>query len=82
MQGRFMSEADGQAGGGQSESHLSVALAYRNAYLAGASESDCWPEAVKAILYIHPFLSHEEAEKHARQIVAQFSERFPGWLVR
>jgi len=77
-----MSKAGSQTGGGQSAPHLSVALAYRNAFLAGASESDCWPEAVKAVLHIHPSLLHEEAEKLARQIVAQFSERFPGWLAR
>jgi hypothetical protein len=79
---RFMSEADGEIGVGQSALYLSVALAYRNAYLANACESDCWLAAIKAVQCIHPFLLNKEAEKLARRIVSQFSERFPEWLAR
>jgi hypothetical protein len=80
--GRSMSisEADGDLGVGQSALYLSVARAFRDAYLAGTCESGCWPEAVKAVQSIHPFLLNREAERLARRIVSQFFERYPGWL--
>ena len=75
-----MGEADDGIGVGQSALYLSVARAYRDAYLSGACESGCWPEAIKAVQCIHPFLSNKEADKLARRIVSQFFELYPGWL--
>ncbi len=75
-------EADREIGAGQSALYLSVARAYRDAYLTGAGENDCWPEAVKAIQSVHPFLLDKEARRLARRIVSQFYELYPGWLSR
>jgi hypothetical protein len=71
---------DGEIGIGQSAAYLSVARAYRDAYLAGACEKGCWPEAVRAVQCLHPFLSNKEAERLARRIVSQFLQLYPGWL--
>ena len=75
-------EAEAEIGSEQSALYLSVARAYRDAYLAGASDSDCRSEAVKAVQSAHPFLLAKEADRLARRIVSQFSELYPEWLSR
>jgi hypothetical protein len=75
-------EADEKIGAGQSGLYLSVACAYRDAYLMGACETECHLVAVKAVQSAHPFLLENEANRLARRIVAQFSELYPEWLSR
>jgi hypothetical protein len=67
---------------GQSALYLSVASAYRDAYLTGATECDCRSEAVKAVRSAHPLLLDKEADRLARRIVWQFSQLYPKWLSR
>ncbi len=73
-------EADREIGAGQSALYLTVARAYRDAYLTGACESGCWRQAVKAVQSMHPFLLDEEDGRLARRIVSQFFELYPEWL--
>jgi hypothetical protein len=64
----------------QSWLYLSVAHAYRNTYLSGASGGDCFSEAVKAVRNAHPFLSDKEASRFADRVISKFSELYPDWL--
>jgi len=73
-------EASDEFLAGQSELYVSAAHAYRAAYLAGACESDCRSDAVKAVRDLHPFLLEKEADRLARRVIAQFSELYPEWL--